>query len=579
MTNPLSEVQFSRLRKSVQWSCRQFETPRQKRVEAIRQYVGSHYSDGGAEKRVPTNLLKLAVDIYVRQLAARAPRVLITTKQAELKPTAANLELAINQIPDEIGLGDTLRRLVTEALFSLGIVKVGLHTVGQILGNNYGAPFVDIVTMDDYFCDASAKRRDLIQYEGNDYWLPYEEVMEADWIDKDKRDGLRPDEYTVTGPAGEERAESVSTNESANLFKERLWLRDVWLPAEKLLVTYGVKSERLLKVVEWDGPNRGPYHVLGYSDVPGNLLPLPPVAVWRDLHELANGLFRKLANQADSQKSVLGFTGGNEDCVTDFQKAKDGDGIRYTGSQPQVLSAGGINQTTLAFYLQSRDLYSYFAGNLDSLGGLAPMAQTVGQDRLLSEAASAQLRDMAAKTVDLVRDVFRALAWYEWHDPVKSRTLEKPIPGTELSIAVPWDRSSRRGRFDLYDLDIDVYSLQDDSPGLKLQKLGAVVQQYVLPLAPLIQQQGGTIDVQAILRLVAKYSDLPELGEVVTFMDNPNLAEGSDPAKMPQQTTRTYERVNRPGATERGKSQILQQALLGSKPQETEAAALSRPTG
>ena len=575
--NPLNTTQFDRLRKSVDWSIRQLETPKRKRIEAIRQFTGSHYADGGSEKRVPVNFIKLAVDIYVRQLAARAPRVLISTRRPDLRATAANLELAINQIPGEIGLAKTLRKLVTEALFAFGVAKVGLHTVGQVLGHDYGETFVDLVTLDDYFIDASVKRRDLIQYEGNDYWLPYDEVMESGWIPKDKRDDIKPDDYTLTGPCGEERAESVSTDESADLFKDKLWLRDVWLPGDNIMVTYAVKSGTRLKTVEWEGPKHSPYYTLGFSDVPGNLFPLAPVAIWRDLHELGNALFRKLADQADSQKTVLGFPGGQDEDVKAFGSARDGDGIKYEGQEPKVLKAGGVDQVGLAFFLQSRDLNSYFGGNIDSLGGLSPMTETVGQDRLLGEAASAQLRDMADMVVDFARDVFRAISWYEWHNPVGSRTLEKPIPGTDLTIPVAWNRKSRQGDFSLYDLDIDVYSLQDTSPGLQLQKLGQVIQQYVLPLAPLIQQQGGTIDVQAIMRLVSKYADLPELAEVVQFLQQ-DATTGAENTGMPQHTTRTYERVNRPGATDRGKSQILQQALLGGKPQQAEAASLGRVT-
>lgn len=573
----LDETKFKRLRDSINWSNRQLNTPRKKRIEAIKQFVGSHYNDGGAEKRVPTNLLKLAVDIYVRQLAARSPRVMYSTKVLELLPTAENLALAINQIPDEINLTATLRRLVTEALFSMGIAKVGLHSVGKMLGHEYGQPFVDVVTIDDYFCDMSAKHMDAIQYEGNDYWLDYDELMESDWLDKNKRD-LKPDEYTIIGEQGEDRAEGVAQSESAQLYREKIWLRDVWLPDEKIVVTYGVKSERILKTVDWDGPACGPYPKLGFSDVPGNLLPLAPVAVWYDLHDLGNALFRKLANQADGQKTVYGFNGASDESVEDLRRAKDGEGIPFTGPPPTAIRVCGIEQTTLAFYLQCRDLYSYFTGNLDSLGGLAPMTETVGQDRLLSEAASAQLRGMADQTVDFTRHIFTSIAWYEWNDPVLSRTIQKPIPGTDLTIPVQFGRAEKIGSFDLYDLHIDVFSMQDDSPGLKLQKLGMVMQQYVMPMAPMIEAAGGTIDVQAILKLVSRYTDLPELAEIVVFTDNPNLNK-TQGSQMPADTTRTYERVSRPGATERGKSQILQQALLGGTPQDSEAASLTRPTG
>ena len=579
--NPLNTVQFERLLTSIEWSNRMLETPRRKRIEAVREFVGIHHTENSAEKRVIAPFLKMAITIHLRLLAARAPAVLISTKEESLKSTAANMEIAVNEIPKEIGLQNTLRRIVLEAMFSStgGVAKVGLQTVGELLGHRIGTPFVDVVTQDDYILDMSAKHISQIQYEGNSYWLDYKDVIESDWFDKKALDGLDADRYTIIGEAGEERAESIGQDESANLFKKKIYLRDIWLPSEKLMVTYAVKSKKRLKTIDWTGPELGPYAKLRFDDVPGNLLSLAPISIWRDIHELANALYRKLAKQADAQKTVLGFTGGNDESANDFKEAKDGDGIMYTGPKPEPLTAGGINQGTLAFFLQSKDMFSWMAGNLDSLGGLSPQSETLGQDKLIGKASSAQIQDMAAQVIDFSRDVFRSLAYYEWHDPLRRRKLEKTIPGTDLKIIVPWNQDSRIGRFDMYDLDIDVHSLQDNSPAVKLQKLGVIMQQYIIPLMPAIEAQSGSFDVQYLLELVGKYADFPEMKDLVVFMQQTENAAKGQSARKPANTTRTVERVNRPGATESGKSQILQQALLGGVPQQSEVASLGRPTG
>lgn len=556
--NPLSDLEFDRLLEAISWSQRQLTKPRERRISAIREYVGSHYAEGGTDEKVPVGFLKLAIDIYVRLLAPQAPRALITTKQYGLKPTAADLELAVNEIPEEIHLADTMRRLVTEALFSVGILKIGLHTVGEVLGHKYGESFVDVITLDDFFLDMAAKRFDQIQFCGNDYWPLYEDACEDLGCDRDE---IQADDHALQGEDGVPQAGSISIDTNAQEFKKRLWLRDTWLPKERLFLTHAVTTKKLLRTIEWEGPETGPYPILGYSVVPGNLLPLAPVSMWRDLNELANALFRKLGKQADAEKTVQGFPGGNEEAVLAFQAATDGDGILYSGGKPELLKAGGINNSTLMFFLQCRDLYSYFAGNLDSLGGLAPMTETVGQDKLLNEAAGAQLRDMAGKTIDLMREVFRSLAWYEWHDPVKSRVLEKKLPGADTSILVDWNRETRQGDFDVYDLDIDVFSMQDNSPSLRLRKLGMILQQYVFPLMPAIQEQGGQLDVQKILKDVSKYADAPEVSEWITFVQDVESQKGGQP-RAPMNTTRTSVRVGKPGMTEQGKNRALQTALM-----------------
>ncbi len=582
MSNLLNPKQFSRLRKAIDWSNLQIDFQRDQRVQGIEQFVGSHHTEGGFERPVPVNMLKLAVDIYVRSLAPKSPRGMITTRQREKRALANAFQLALNEIPIEIGYDVTQRRLITEALFSIGILRVGLESVEKVLGEDYGKPFGDLITIDDYVCDMTARHFEELSYEGCNYWVDFDVLKDDDDIKKSVKNSLRPDEYESVGPQGQRRAEEVaSRNNSPETFRDQVWVREIFIHKEKLLATYSIKGEKLLKVIDWEGPDHSPYYKLGFTFVPGNLFPLPPVAVWRDLHELGNALFRKLGTQADDQKTVLGFPGGDEDGVLAFQKARDGDGISYSANKPEKLTAGGVEATTLAFYMQVRDLSSYFSGNLDSLGGLAPMTQTVGQDKLLGEAAGAQLRDMADNVIRFNKDVFQAFAWYEWNDPVGSRFLEKKIPGTKLSIPIEWNRDTREGDFEIFDITIDVYSMQDDSPSSKLQKIGVVLSQYVFPLLPAIEAAGGVLDVQTLLEHVARLSDLPELAEIVTWagpsqldQQKKSLASGAESSQ-----TREYVHTSRPGATRQGATSNMMQTLMGGGVQESQNQQVSDQFG
>lgn len=571
----LSDIEITRLKRAVDWGVSRMEFPRSSRVSAIRSFCGSYYHEQGNKLPVPVNFLKLAVDIYGRMLTPRNPRVMMSTKVDALKPTAVNLEYAVNEIPREIGLQHTFRKFIVEALFSLGICKVGIHTTGEHLGHPYGSHFVDLVTMDDYFLDMSAKTIEEIQYEGNDYWMNYETLQEAEWVDKKARTKLKPDEPTATGTQGEQRAEGVADGGTPEVFKDRCHLRDIWLPEERIMVTMSAVDELVLAVKDWDGPQPGPYPKLGFGHVPGNLLPLAPVQVWRDLHDLGNRLFRKLGNQADGEKTVLGFDGSDTEGVENFKQAIDGDGITYKGRKPEVLNAGGVKEKTLAFYLQVRDLSSYFAGNLDSLGGLAAMTETVGQDRLMAESASAQVRDMADLTQDAAQEIMRALAYYEWHDPIRVRMLEKKIGNTDLVVNEEFGPDDKHGDFDLYDIKIDVYSMQDNSPSVKLQKIMALTNNFLVPMQPMLQAAGGTIDVQLLLKYIAKYSDLPEVNEIVTFIEPGQGVEVEHaPAGRPASQPGNEPRSRVSGKTREGQSAVIQQQLLGKGMQDSEAAQM-----
>lgn len=574
-------LDFDRLRTAIDWSVSQLEKPREKRIDAIRQYVGSHYAKGGADKRVPVNMLELAVTIYVRQLAARAPQVMVNTGVDHLRPFALSMQLALNQVPEEIGLASTLRRTVIEAIFGIGVCKVGLTSSGaDVMGSDPGEPFVDVVSLDDYFIDMSAKDRAGVQFEGNDYWLDVESARALYEGEGDPAD-IAPDDHTITGDRGERRADGVAVDEGADLFKDKVWLRDVWLPETRELLTYGVKSKKLYRVVPWDGPEHGPYYTLSFSDVPGNLLPLPPAALWLDLHELGNSLFRKLARQAEAKKTVVGFPGGNDESVEALKKARDGEGIRYSGGKPEPMTVGGIDAETLAFFLQTKDNFSYFAGNIDALGGLSPMTDTVGQDELLSNAASARMDSMRSEATGFSKKLFKALAWYEWTDPIRQREIEKPVKGTDMVLKRVWSEETREGDFLDYNLDIDPYSMQDDNPSLRLQKIGTVLERFIFPILPVLQEQGLQLDARRLFEIIAQLSNVEEVKDLVTFAQpiqgDPQQGGGEQPSFSPTNTTRTYERVNRPGATRGGKENALSQILMGGKPQGAEAAAIGRP--
>lgn len=572
-TSDFSSKKFSKIKESVAWSQRQLEIPRKKRKEAIDLFVGPHYvSNAGELSRIPTNFIKLWVDILVRQLAAQSPRALLTTIYPALKPVAADFEIALNQIPEEINLDRTLRRFVVEALFSMGIVRVGLHETGTVLGHSYGEPFVDVVTIDDAVIDMSARVWHELQYFGHTYWLDYEEVMDSDLAKCPGREKIKADVMSPTNEEGFVEANLVISDQTTSPYREKLKLRDLWIPSEDILVTYAVTSGELMRAIEWEGPKSelGPYIRLCYTEVPGNLLPLPPVSAIRDLHELGNALYRKMARGADDQKSVLGFSNDPEG-VDAFKNAKNGDGISFNSAPPKLLKAGGIDNNTLMFFLQNKELASYFAGNMDTLGGLAAQTQTVGQDRLLSESASALVRDMSEQTVKAVEEIFRALMFYEWNDPVRTRKLQKRIPGTDQTIEIDWNSDNKKGDIDLYQLKLDIFSLQDNSPSVRLQKLGAFVQQYVLPLAPLIENQGGVIDVRGILEQAAKYANLPEHSELVLWPEEggdvpsikrspPGLSSKSPQGEIPSPS---------PGMSEAGRNAELMK-IIAARPSSGE---------
>ena len=106
-----------------------------------------------------------------------------------------------------------------------------------------------------------------------------------------------------------------------------------------------------------------------------------------------------------------------------------------------------------------------------------------------------------------------------------------------------------------------------------------ILERFILPLMPAIQEAGGTLEVQEILDAVAKYSDFSEAKGFVQFVTPSQSPQPGDGPGKPANTTRTNVRVNRPGATNKGKDALMQQVLAGGTPQGSEMASMGRPTG
>ena len=571
-------MDITKLDARIQKSKRLLEKSCEERLSAIRQFVGRHYGNQPAKKKMPTNMLEMAVTIYLRHLAARAPSCEVNTDIPSLRPMAANLELVVNQVVKESRLVTALRRAVMEAMFSIGVVKVGISSFSEDpkVGDE---PFASVVQLDDYFFDMSARSWDEVQYEGNEYWMDVETIRGFYGID------LAEDDYNGLSSDGVEQAKAVELDESADPLYGRVLLRDVYLPSENKLVTYAVQSRRVLREMAWDGPLGSPYVRLCFSEVPGNLMPLPPVAVWQDMNELANFIFRKIANQAMSKKTIVAVQGGTDDEVARFKRAEDGEAVATNGAKVDSVSLGGVDTQLLATFIQVRDLYSIFAGNLDSLGGLSPQSDTAAQDKIISEAASTRIRAMAESVEEFANEILRRFAWYAWTDPVRVRKVRKYASKEfNIGVDVQWTPETRDGDFLDYNFSVAALSMQDDSPSVRLQKLTNAFNAFILPCLPYAQQEGYTISMKALAEYVAKNAGIPELTDMVTSMMIPpnerqpaagGSAQPSYVSTKSPNSHRVYERVNRPSSTRQGRDATMMQILLGGNPQRDEKAALA----
>ncbi len=588
--NPKLSSDIEQLSKAVGYSRKCLKVYRDNRIEILRQLVGNHYSNNGADDKVPINLLELAINIYMQRLAAQAPQAEVTTDYTELKEICTRTEISGNQLLEDMKLGDTLQMAVMGGIVCQGIVKTGLNLENvEVGGENLqsGKAFAAYVSMDDWVQDMTASDDEGSQYEGNFYYTTKDEAEKMfpgytgkfEEIDKQTQDN-EDKAHDLSESSGDGQREE---------FRPTVRLLDIYLRKQKKVLRCSTKDDdgdpicEVLTTIDWSKRKRGPYHKLAFMKIDNNAMPVAPAMHWRDIHDLSNRIFRKLGRQANRQKTVTGVRAGSDADGNRILDADDGQMIKLDDPQGvREYKYGGIQPESLGFLVMIKDLYSYMAGNLDVLGGLGPQSETLGQDQLLSASASMRIQKMQKSTIAFAKEVIEDIFMYMWEDPLYNPTVTKKVKGfDDISIQVPFGAEERADvEFLRLNIDIEPYSMQHTTPEAKLQGLRTIFMEFVAPLMPMMEAQGVSIDVEMLFRKIGKLGNIPELNDIIVYSNPVHEPQPQQAAGKPATTTRNYNRRSVPSASNAGKSQLLQQALFGgNKLQGAQVDSIMRPTG
>jgi len=579
--------EIKRLQESINWSYRQLKPFRENDKEAMKQYVGSNYSDMGAERPVPFSLLELAIGIYEQRLSGGKARALFTTPHDSLKPQTSKLQIGTNHLLEEIAFHTTFSEIVQGAFFSMGIGKIALQQKGKteyqgFLHDVY-QPFFNAVSLCNWVHDMSATRWDKIQYCGDKYTLPLEDARKM-FANGDR---LKPVKDTRGYGADDDLLEDLTQGSGFNreYYSEITEVWDIWDVLNNRIIVLAAGEGEPCDVTgeyidswEWTGSEKGPYRLLRFNNIRDNVMPLPPVGIWMDLHQLANNVMRKLSRQAKRQKTVYGVRPGGESDGTVTMQANDGDMIKlHDPRNVSTLNFPGVESGLLAFLIQIKNMASWLWGNLDALGGLSPQSETLGQDRLLTASASQRLLRMQNVTTDYAHECIWSLAELLYNDPLITLPLTKRIDNYE--IQTPWTPYDRENDFMEYNMKLEPYSLQYRSPSERLETIRQTMSQLVFPFSQMMAAQGIFVDFEKLYRIISEYTGLDELNDILIYTNPRQAEQGPIRSLQSPVTNRINTRINRPGATSQGKDEAMASHLLGMGQQGSQMAQITRATG
>ena len=587
---------MGRLAKAIKASRLWLKPYREQTYAAVKEFAGGRWGKMDVPVHVPVPFLSLYITTMRRNLVPKNPRVMLSTFRQQSVPAVSAMQSWCNQEGERMSLGEVFAEWVENALYGLGILKVALSTPADALQSGWrmksGVPFAEVVDFDDFVVDSHCRRLNRAGFVGHRYRV-HKEVLKNM---KGARAALKRGEITADDDArinaeGDDRVSAMGRDHNAGENEEYADFVDLWeiyLPEFKRVLTFdssfidGVDREPL-DDQEWVGPPDGPYHFLTLGGkVMGNPIPKGPVMDILDLHLLGNELFRKMERQGRRQKTVTLVQSTQVEDGTRVTQTPDGHAVAVNNPEATREAVfGGPNQLNAVFFTMVKDLFSYFAGGLDVFAGLGSENPTATQDKIQNQNASRGVTDMQERTVGGVSRAYRALCWYWWHHPELVMRVKENVPGMQdkfivrqvhpMSGDAPPGANRRQGAFEDLDVRCDPYSLQHRTP---MERLGLIrsALQDIIPLAPMLQQQGITPDMREYLKLMAEYADLPELAKMLQVGEPPEVEQASPEGELgpKPQTERRYVRENVSTRNpQEARSQMMQQMTgtnLGGNP-------------
>ncbi len=551
--------------------------------QMVKAYAGARWGGfGSGQRRTLVNLISQYVSIVSRNVIAKAPRVMLSVYDRQAEPIVSAMEEWINNVEfEEMELVNTLRRIETSALFSFGIAKVGLATPADSARHAWqlegGQPFVEHVEIEDFCVDMEARDFRNVDFIGHRFRVHREAAVA--FYGKKAKD-LAATDPSSWNPGGDERINMLGRGIwgwSHEEIEDSVELWEFYLPHHQNIVTLtaddvaGASASRGSPLPEalfeqpWVGHEKGPFPILGFMSVPGNIIPKGPIMDLFDLNWDVNNHYRKVSEQGQRLKKVTLVQSGAGADAEELRTANDGQMVRSDnpGATKEVVM-GGADPGLMNLAIHMKDLFDFSAGNMALLGGLAPQSKTLGQDQMLNQNASGLVQSLQAESIEFVTDVIERLSWYWKYDPYRVMKVKHSVPGSTIVRNVT---PQQRAAVDWNGLrvSIDPYSMSHQTPQQRAQALTEIVKTVILPMQQLLQARGIAFDINDYLERIGKYYDLPDLSKMLTMEEPPATGPqgGGQPEQpgMTPETTRNYVRRSLGGNTPQNRQASLQNQL------------------
>ena len=569
---------FQRLTEAVRQSEIRTEDYRRLNRMLVDAAMGQYYPRFNTrDPETPINLMWMAQRAMSRFLYMRDPRGLATTSVPQWQSFAEDSEIALNRTIKEAQFGKVISEVVDQSLYSVGALWMSADYVGTPTGMKQKL-VLENVPFPDQVWDARTRSFDESDYVGRQIDMKLIDVHEHPLFDEQLRKQVQ------------ESAQDNSANHSDATFHQssHSYRTDLY-DYVKIMQVYDRSSERIymwpksqpdLKLMDmvWNGPGIGPMRFLHYGAPPGHPYPVSPMANVYRLSRAANVLLAKALQQQQAAKGLLLYTSASKDEAQAIMDSVDLNGVLQEHGAVRYTQIGGAASDTVSMAELSRKLFSYAVGNMDQLLGLGSQTPTLGQERMLSENTTANMQDMGEVVYQFVKGSVNDAYWFNIRDPETRERIWKKLGKTGLQYDVSWTPEKRKFIEGMnFEIDIEPFSYRSRTPDGRLADyMGAL--QLLGQWTPQMNAQGMMLDIEAIIRTIAKYKDLPELYDGIIMNQDPDRMaqllgprEGKTPMEAQNQGPKRYIRESvSDGSGEQ--QELLRMFGRGQQDQEVVAA-------
>lgn len=395
--------------------------------ELIQRYAGQHYREDWTPE-MPSHEnheFELVVNT-IPAVIARNPKVKITSRRpVSQRELAEGMTHGMNRWIKDVHLKDKLIPIVHDSLFNFGVAITLLETAPGYDGQDMPPlrPALKHLRPTRFFMDPQCDGPMTARYKGHLIIRDREDLLKAKTPDgrpKYNREAIE----ALTAPDSHNEMLDDPMFRDMELLVDRgqVVYAEVFVPEHGAILTIGFgggadkkqKAVYLRKPRRIYGDPRGPYTMFGYYIVPGQVYPLPPLAVTAAAVEEVNAHAEQVSRQADTARNLVLVNANNPAMVDAVKNFEDGTVAAVPGFNPQdyaQISLGGPLPTQIDYIQYLRERIDRRSGLTDIQRGNVTGEATATEAKLAAAASSGRVRWMQERVREGVCEVLEKAAW------------------------------------------------------------------------------------------------------------------------------------------------------------------------